>query len=198
MSAPPSDLERDRAARTAGSTASTAATNGCRFAASVARAGRSGGGSGTRGCSSARAGRAWRTRAAPRSPTRGPSPARGRDGMPTSTMQDPGARDDDGAHARRRVRPHQRRDGDRVRSPGRASRAPGGCRRVAAGDVASRADRDERRRRRPRSPRRPRSAASSRSRPSASPKSAAKIGIAPRSRPIVDAVVASSASTNES
>ena len=34
--------------------------------------------------------------------------------------------------------------------------------------------------------------------PSASPKSAAKIGIAPRTRPIVEAVVTSSAKTNES
>ena len=37
-----------------------------------------------------------------------------------------------------------------------------------------------------------------RSLPSASPRSAAKIGIAPRTRPIVDAVVTSSAKTNES
>jgi hypothetical protein len=34
--------------------------------------------------------------------------------------------------------------------------------------------------------------------PATSPKRAAKIGIAPRTRPIVDAVVASSANTNPS
>ncbi len=104
---------------------------------------------------------------------------------------------DDCAHARRRVHGHERRDRDGVRGPRRAD---------------PEAEEDPRRTRpRPRfrtptatsptptnetaapSQKRPLSC----SRPSARPKSAAKIGMAPRMRPIVDAVVMSSAKTKQ-
>ena len=196
MSRPPSTCSRPSGSESR-MTASTAATNGCRFAASVARAGPD-----------------LRDRAEPedvRQHERAdggeheqrPDPpaevpvllARLRD--PGQRDQRPGRRDDNGAHARGRVDGHERGDGHRVRGPGRADRdARAGSRRSRPRPRCPRRP-PPARRRRTRPPRRARSAGSGCSRPRASPKSAAKIGMAPRIRPIVEAVVLSSAKTND-
>ena len=155
---------------------------------------RCGGGRGTRGCSSARAGRAWRGRAAPRSPTRASQSCREvAGGRPARSGPRP--RDHDRAHARRRVR---RMSGVTATEYAAHVAAVARPRRMRRGSRRRRRRprRPRRaRRRRPRSPPRARSAASGARGRVRAPKSAVKIGIAPSSSPIVDAVVTSSANT---
>ena len=84
-----------------------------------ARCGRA---SGTRTRSSARAGRASRRRGAPRSPSPIDQSWVAVCSESAERDQHPRERDDDGAHADRRVGRHERRDRDGVRGPGRAGR----------------------------------------------------------------------------
>ena len=180
-------------------TARRAATNGCRFAASVARAG-------PIRCD----------RAEPEDVRQDERPER-REGEerpdlpaeipvlvarlrePDERDEDPRERDDDGAHAGGRVRrASAARPRRSTRPTSRADREP-----EDDPDVAAREPRCRSRPRRARRPAKETAAASQkrrlrRSRPSASPKSAAKIGIAPRMSPIVEAVVMSSARTKQS
>ena len=187
------DLHQPRGDSESRTTASTAATKGCRFAARVARFAPIRWIARNRGRSSRPAGRASRTRGAPRSPSRRSSP-----GRRSAAARRAGARPAAGARPRSCARAStsasaaRRRPGTRPTwRPCRRPRTipPRSCASSPPPEPAAEPHPDRRDARgRPEA----RAAAPV---PSASPRKPAKIGIAPRTRPIVDTLVTSTAKT---